>query len=134
MAGVLPATTIKFFVYGNLQKMVLSTYGRPEDDSIVHAQSAMAAAIATATLTNPIWVVKTRLQLDMTHPDSALSQRYRNSLNCFQQILRREGLKALYSGLSASYLGSFETVLHLVLYERLKSRLSRTVEGNLETS
>lgn len=38
-------------------------------------------------------------------------------------MLRKEGIAGLYRGLSASYLGTVETVLYLVLYERLKKLL-----------
>lgn len=56
--------------------------------------------IVTATATNPIWVVKTRLQLQ-----GRSLQRYANSLDCTLHILREEGIKGLYKGMSASYLG-----------------------------
>ena len=44
-----------------------------------------------------------------------------------QQVLRQEGIRGLYKGLSASYLGSVETALHLVLYERLKVILAKSL-------
>lgn len=107
-----------------------------DDAALVHAQAAVAAGIATATATNPIWVVKTRLQLDASRTKAAdndvvATRRHKNnsSLNCVRLILRREGIGGLYRGLSASYLGTAETVLHLVLYERLKSLSHRRALG-----
>lgn len=119
LVGVVPATAVKFWVYGNFKTLgaqVLET----SDGPIVHAQAAVAAGIATATLTNPIWVVKTRLQLDQLATVASATRRYKNGFDCVRQILRQEGVGGLYRGLSASYLGSIETVIHLVLYERLK--------------
>lgn len=85
---------------------------------MVHAQAAMAAGMATATATNPIWLVKTRLQLDALNTQAAgTPRRYANSLDCVRQVLQKEGIGGLYRGLSASYLGTIETMLHLVLYE-----------------
>ncbi|KAK5674028.1 hypothetical protein LTS12_029646, partial [Elasticomyces elasticus] len=54
-------------------------------------------------------------------------RRYRNSVDCVRQVLRHEGIGGLYRGLSASYLGTVETALHLVLYERLKTSFSRAL-------
>jgi len=79
--------------------------------------SAILAGITTSTATNPIWVVKTRLQLDKSH---AGTRRYVNSLDCVVQIWRGEGLRGFARGLSASYLGVSESTIQWVLYEQLK--------------
>ncbi|KAK8141166.1 hypothetical protein G3M48_000667 [Beauveria asiatica] len=92
LVGVVPAQAIKFYAYGNCKRLGARLLGRTENDTLVHAQAAVAAGIATATTTNPIWLV-----------------------------LKNEGIKGFYRGLSASYLGTLETVVHLVLYERLKT-------------
>lgn len=101
--------------------------GYGEDSTLIHAQAAISAGIATATATNPIWLVKTRLQLDKNQATGG--RRYKNSLDCLQQVLRQEGIRGLYKGLSASYLGSVETALHLVLYERLKKVLNKSLRS-----
>jgi solute carrier family 25 protein 33/36 len=102
-----------------------------EDAAVVHAQAAVAAGIATATATNPIWLVKTRLQLDASRAEAAGStaRRYKNSLDCLRQVIRHEGVRGLYKGLSASYLGTVETALHLVLYEQFKVLSRRALGG-----
>ncbi|KAK3311418.1 mitochondrial carrier domain-containing protein [Chaetomium strumarium] len=97
LAAVVPATAVKFYVYGNCKRLGASILGRGEGDTFVHAQAAILAGIATATATNPIC-----------------------SLDCVQQVLRQEGLPGLYRGLTASYLGTVETAFHLMLYERFK--------------
>jgi len=122
IVGVVPATAIKFYVYGNCKWLGARMLGCREDAAIVHIQAAVAAGIATATATNPIWLVKTRLQLDKssTEMGRVTARRYKNSLDCVRQVIQQEGIRGLYRGLTASYLGTAETVLHLVLYEQLK--------------
>lgn len=122
LAGVVPATAIKYYVYGNWKHLGAQLFNRPENDPLIHAQAAVAAGIITGTATNPIWLIKTRLQLDKTRTktDGAARRQYKNSLDCLVQVARTEGIRGLYRGLTASYLGTVETALHLVLYERLK--------------
>lgn len=126
LAGVVPATAIKFYVYGNCKRIGAHVLGYGEDSTLIHAQAAISAGIATATATNPIWLVKTRLQLDKAQAATG-NRRYKNSLDCVRQVLRQEGLGGLYKGLSASYLGSVETALHLVMYERLKTIMQKSL-------
>src|SRR4051812_26798941 len=60
-------------------------------------------------------LVKTRMQLQ-----SDGSRLYRNSFHCFQLVLRNEGIRGLYKGTSASYLGISESTIQFVVYEWLK--------------
>jgi solute carrier family 25, member 33/36 len=94
----------------------------------VHLCAAAIAGIATGTATNPIWVVKTRLQLsasqDNHHKKVAFpapsSSSFGGSVSMIRQIAREEGIRGFYKGLSASYLGVTEGTIQWVLYERLK--------------
>lgn len=90
--------------------------------------------MVTGTVTCPIWVVKTRIQLDKSQAAERASgtnagqqqlRRYRNALDCTMQTLRHEGIRGLYRGLGASYLGVSESTLQWVLYEQMKASLSR---------
>lgn len=129
LVGVVPARSINFYVYGN-GKRILNSYLNPEGKEnvwTVHLLAAAAAGIATGTATNPIWLVKTRLQLDKNRAsgDPLTSRQYKNSWDCVRQTVRNEGFRGLYKGLTASYLGVTESTLQWVLYERLKLSLQR---------
>ncbi|KAG1161103.1 hypothetical protein G6F37_003368 [Rhizopus arrhizus] len=118
LVGVIPARSINFFTYGNGKKMYTElNYGK--ETAAVHLVSAATAGIVTATATNPIWVIKTRLQLQGNGIN-----RYKGSLDCLLHILREEGIKGLYKGMSASYLGVAEGTIQWVIYENLKRRWS----------
>lgn len=130
LTGIMPATAIKFYTYGNSKRIFPDLLGCDGDATPVHILSAATAGLVTGTVTNPIWVIKTRLQLDRsrTHTNnnsSPSTTRYRNSLDCFRQVLYQEGVRGLYRGLGASYLGVIETTLHLAVYERLKRRIAQ---------
>lgn len=106
----------------------------------------MIAGVCTATGTNPIWVVKTRLQLSArkraenaavrsaqkaAHTPLAQRAPGTSAVAMTVDIVRNEGIAGLYRGLSASYLGVSEGVIQWVLYERFK-RLGRQAAGDLE--
>ncbi|KAJ9642118.1 uncharacterized protein PV06_03311 [Exophiala oligosperma] len=137
LIGVVPARSINFYVYGN-GKRILNNYFNPEGREnvwSVHLAAAAIAGIATGTATNPIWLVKTRLQLDKNHAtnDPTRGRQYKNSWDCIKQTVRHEGIRGLYRGLSASYLGVTESTLQWVLYERLKLSLARREARRLNT-
>ncbi|KAL5410452.1 hypothetical protein PMIN04_010633, partial [Paraphaeosphaeria minitans] len=132
LAGVVPATAIKFYVYGGCKTLGARLLGYQEDAALLHAQAAIAAGIATATATNPIWLIKTRLQLDKSQTKEGIAiKQYRNSIDCLRKVVKQEGVRGLYRGLSASYLGTVETALHLVLYEQLKVVYRRSLNASV---
>lgn len=115
LVGVIPARSINFFTYGNGKHIIANHFNDGRENSWVHLSAAACAGIATGTVTNPIWVVKTRLQLE--HQAGKLPG---GSLEMIKRILREEGLRGFYKGLSASYLGVTEGTIQWTLYERLK--------------
>lgn len=127
LTGVVPATAIKFYTYGNCKRLLPEMLSCEKDATLVHVISAATAGVVTGTATNPIWLVKTRLQLDRSRTENSgpvATRRYKNSLDCIKQVLQQEGIRGMYQGLGASYLGVIETTIHLVLYERMKVLLA----------
>ncbi|KAI9595641.1 mitochondrial carrier domain-containing protein [Syncephalis fuscata] len=118
LVGVIPSRAIQFAVYGN-GKQFLTNMNGGQESSLIHLTAASTAGICTATLTNPIWLVKTRMQLQASN-SSTTARTYKNSLDCVVQVVRNEGIRGLYRGLSASYLGVTEGAIQWVLYERCK--------------
>lgn len=136
LIGVIPARSINFFTYGYSKDLLkqFDHFKGSEETSFLHLLAGINAGIVTSTATNPIWLIKTRLQLD-----KASKKEYKNSVDCIRKIIKNEGFFALYRGLSASYLGSAESTLQWILYEQMKQiiknrsdRLER--EGNIRTS
>ncbi len=129
LTGVVPARSINFFVYGNGKRIMNERFNPEGRENVwsIHLAAAAIAGIITGTATNPIWLVKTRLQLDKNNAssDPTRPRQYRNSWDCVKQTVRHEGIKGLYRGLTASYLGVTESTIQWVLYERMKLSLAR---------
>ncbi|XP_018577340.1 mitochondrial carrier protein Rim2 isoform X2 [Anoplophora glabripennis] len=115
LVGVAPSRAVYFCTYS--QAKVFWNSFLPADSPIVHVCSASCAGFMASTLTNPIWFVKTRLQLDLT----------RNSDVTAMQVVRRiyatSGILGFYKGITASYMGISETIVHFVIYEAIKAEL-----------
>lgn len=120
LVGVIPARSINFFTYGSTKEIILANFNNGQEATWIHLVSGLNAGFVTSTATNPIWLIKTRLQLDKTK-----GKHYKNSWDCLKYIIKNEGVLSLYKGLSASYLGGVESTLQWVLYEQMKSFLNR---------
>lgn len=96
----------------------------PLQTAAIHSLSAITAAVLCDFITNPLWVVRTRMQSQGLHrlarDDAA---RYTGLLDGAAKIVRHEGVGALYKGLVASWLGATHVAVQFPLYEFLKERL-----------
>lgn len=108
--------------------MIANYFNNGQENTYVHLGAAAIAGIVTGTATNPIWVVKTRLQLSASNKADAGKRVIGGSWMTIKQIMRQEGIRGFYKGLSASYLGVTEGTIQWVLYERLK-RITADTKG-----
>lgn len=119
IVGVAPSRAIYFCTYSQA-KAILNQH-MPPDTPIVHLSAASAAGFVSCTTTNPIWFVKTRLQLDGQSV---------TAVQCIKRIYKKSGILGFYKGITASYMGISETVVHFVLYEGVKARLVEARHGS----
>jgi len=117
LMGIAPSRAIYFSIYSNVKHFLCNT--SLSHSPWTHMLSALSASWSVSTITNPIWFLKTRLQLDVTE-----SGKRRTIIEVVKEVLRNDGIFGFYRGLSASYVGASETVVYFVIYEKLKQLLS----------
>ncbi|XP_071239228.1 solute carrier family 25 member 32-like isoform X2 [Salvelinus alpinus] len=83
-----------------------------------HLLSATQAGVLTLTLTNPIWVTKTRLVLQY-NADPTRKQ-YKGMIDALVKIYRHEGIPGLYRGYVPGLFGTSHGALQFMAYEELK--------------
>ena len=70
--------------------------------SLLFIQGSIAGGIG-ATAVYPIDLVKTRMQNQRVGADG--KRMYKNSIDCFKQLVAKEGVKGLYRGLLPQLVG-----------------------------
>ncbi|XP_050943440.1 nicotinamide adenine dinucleotide transporter 1, chloroplastic isoform X2 [Cucumis melo] len=111
--ALLPNWAVYFTIYGQL-KTFLGSDG-------ANMMAASGAGAATTIATNPLWVVKTRLQ---TQGMKSGVLPYRNTVSALKRIASEEGIRGLYSGLVPALAGVSHVAIQFPTYEKIKSYLA----------
>jgi len=130
LGSVVPSISIYFTLYNSIKRGLGCPSGDPLRDVATQSVSAGLASSATAAITNPLWLVKTRLQ---TQPVYKNQHHARGTLETARAIVRHEGVRGLYKGLGASFLASSQAMVQFPIYEELKALLcsqNNTVQKN----
>lgn len=118
LLGYLPSFSIYFSIYHHCKVLIARLRGTdPASDVVAHLASAMLAGGVSNVVTNPLWVVRTRLMAQRSGEDG-----YKGAWSAAGKILRGEGPKGLYKGAAASLLGVTHVAVQFPLYEWLKRR------------
>ena len=85
------------------------------------------AGTCSTLVTNPIWVIKTRLMSQSNSRSSSQGKapwHYRNTLDCAMKMYRNEGLRSFYSGLTPALIGLSHVAVQFPLYEIFKTKFT----------
>ncbi|XP_065378164.1 peroxisomal membrane protein PMP34 isoform X3 [Macaca fascicularis] len=88
-------------------------------------QSAGITGVVNVLLTTPLWVVNTRLKLQGAkfRNEDIVPTNYKGIIDAFHQIIRDEGISALWNGTFPSLLLVFNPAIQFMFYEGLKRQL-----------
>lgn len=107
-----------YFFFYNAIKGYTKEGRQTELSATEHLVSAAEAGILTLTLTNPIWVTKTRLVLQ--YDTGPTGKQYKGMVDALAKIYRHEGLPGLYKGYVPGLFGTSHGALQFMAYEELK--------------
>lgn len=89
--------------------------------------ASITAGACSTVVTNPIWVVKTRLMSQVgatAAKDTRTPWFYRSTMDAFRQMYAAEGFAAFYSGLAPALLGLTHVAIQFPLYEYFKLKFT----------
>ncbi|KAL3994202.1 Mitochondrial carrier family protein [Acanthocheilonema viteae] len=123
LIGVAPSKAVYFCTYSSCKRLLNSLDIFVSNSAMIHMSSAATSGFVAATVINPVWLVKTRLQLHKG-PLSVTE--------CIRRVWRTDGFKGFYRGVTASYVGISETVIQFVLYEEMRALLLKWKSSSRE--
>ncbi|XP_031742407.1 folate transporter 1, chloroplastic isoform X2 [Cucumis sativus] len=111
-----------FFFYGRA-KQRYSDSGKKDLSPGLHLASAAEAGALVCFCTNPVWLVKTRMQLQSPLHQA---QPYSGLYDAFRTILREEGFAALYKGIVPSLMLVSHGAIQFTVYEELRKVIANS--------
>jgi hypothetical protein len=126
-------STLYFPMYETFKIKFHQKFEWDENSFKLYSLSASLAGVTCNVITNPFWMVRTRMQAEAFRSSCEVSyhEKYpHNILKAMQMIAREEGIRALYQGLTASFVGVIHPLIYFPLYEKSKVYLKQNVQVN----
>ncbi|XP_062263796.1 peroxisomal membrane protein PMP34 [Platichthys flesus] len=123
---------VYFYCFHSLKARLLKGKpSAPSTDLIV----GITAGIVNVLVTTPLWVVNTRLKLQGSkfRNEDIRTTNYSGILDAFVQIVRQEGVGALWNGTFPSLLLVLNPAIQFMIYEGLKRHLKKGVPRELSS-
>ncbi|XP_065346039.1 solute carrier family 25 member 32 [Cloeon dipterum] len=122
--------TIKTWIQGGNSKVQLGPS--------LHMLAAAEAGVLTLVMTNPIWVVKTRLCLQYGAEGSHGLKSYTGMMDALKSIYKLEGIRGLYKGFVPGLFGVSHGAIQFMTYEEMKNAYNEyrklPIDAKLTTS
>ncbi|KAK9306586.1 hypothetical protein QLX08_002777 [Tetragonisca angustula] len=123
-----------FFFYNSIKAWIQGGNSKKPLGPSLHMFAAADAGILTLIVTNPLWVVKTRLCLqymDDKHLPETL--KYKGTVDAIRKIYRTEGLRGLYRGFVPGMFGVSHGAIQFMVYEELKNWYNNYLNAPIDT-
>ena len=124
LLGYLPTWAVYLTVYENTREY---WYDQCHSWWAARCYASLTAGACSTVLTNPIWVVKTRLMSQSTRSTTdgmRAPWHYTSTYDAFRKMYKAEGITSFYSGLTPALLGLTHVAVQFPLYEWFKMKFT----------
>mmetsp|Transcript_504 Transcript_504/g.1729 ORF Transcript_504/g.1729 Transcript_504/m.1729 type:complete len:308 (+) Transcript_504:425-1348(+) len=115
MLALVPNWALYWVTYEELKRV------GGETSPVVHMGAAVGAGMFTAVVTSPLWVIKTRMQVERVELGG--KKEYETVRQSLAKVIGEEGFFALYKGLFPTVVGLLHVAVQFPLYEAIKEQL-----------
>jgi len=123
--GYLPTWAVWFTIYGKSKEYLSRSIANP---FVVNFWSSIIAGASSTMVTNPIWVIKTRLMSQVSRNSTSHNGwppwQYKSTVDAFKKMYRTEGILSFYSGLTPALLGLTHVAVQFPAYEYLRTKFT----------
>lgn len=121
MVNILASSTAwgaYFLIYNTLKNR-----HRKQNDLTVanYTLDATIAGVTTILLTNPLFVIKTRMCLQYNENEATRTVKYKNAWQAFRVLMKNDGFLGLYKGIVPGLFGTLNGTIQMVTYDLMKS-------------
>ncbi|XP_018398406.1 PREDICTED: mitochondrial folate transporter/carrier [Cyphomyrmex costatus] len=123
-----------FFFYNTIKTSIQGGNSKKPLGPSMHMFAAADAGVLTLLMTNPIWVVKTRLCLQYADDvNIAESKKYHGMVDALKKIYKTEGIRGLYKGLVPGLFGVSHGAIQFMAYEEMKNKYYNYLNVAIDT-
>lgn len=129
LLGYLPTWAVYLTVYEDTREFYYDMSG---SWWIARCYSSLTAGACSTILTNPIWVIKTRLMSQSSKTSSGGMRapwHYTSTWDAARKMYKNEGIRSFYSGLAPALLGLTHVAVQFPLYEYFKMKFTGYAMG-----
>jgi solute carrier family 25 folate transporter 32 len=126
LLGATASWGIYFFWYSHIKDAM--NHSNEKLQAVEHLSASALAGLLTSLVTNPVWVVKTRM---FTQPVDD-PQRYKNVFDGLRRLFVDEGVRGCYRGIVPAMFGVSHGALQFMAYEQLKIYFQKEKQSTLE--
>lgn len=115
-----------FLIYNGLKSKRQREMEKSGNFSVTnHSIDATIAGVTTICITNPLFLIKTRMCLQYSQIDATSVSKvvkYKNAWHAFRMLLKSDGILGMYKGIVPGLFGTLNGTIQMVTYDLMKNK------------
>ncbi|KAG0359409.1 MAG: mitochondrial carrier domain-containing protein [Linnemannia gamsii] len=111
------------YCYYYFYEFTKATINKAQMSTLESMSAGAVAGAATVMITNPIWVINTRIA---TRNASAPNSRPMGTLETAQQMIKDNGFKSFWQGVMPALILVANPIIQYTVFEKIKARIAKT--------